>query len=143
MKAAVVQIKGDLAEFTATMGFPTRPNLWHPCYKCACSRDQLQTSVGATPPTRPALSPEAPADYEDACQFCEPWALLSHGSERQALLGGVLFFDKRASGNHGRCLRVDMVGLGLLAGDRLEPCQGLPDSMFLEACARPRWFRFW
>ena len=47
-----------------------------------------------------------------------------------------LRYDKRKAGAHGRCLSEDLPSLGLLVGDRLEPCDFLRDVGTFESLTR-------
>ena len=47
-------------------------------------------------------------------------------------LRAVLFYDKRTTGSRGLCLKEDLPDLRLLKGDRVEPCEDVPDIGMLE-----------
>ena len=71
------------------------------------------------------------ADYRAACERCEQWRVI----ETQGVylkLRAVLFYDKRATGARGLCLKEDLPDLRLLKGDRVEPCEDVPDIGMLE-----------
>ena len=51
-----------------------------------------------------------------------------------ATLRARLVYDKRPSGNRGRCLAYDFPALPLKARDRLEPSSDIPDAADLENC---------
>ena len=83
------------------------------------------------------------ADYETACENCERWVTVAD-LRQQAILSGLLFYDKRRGvGGRGRCLRGDYGPLGLLQGDRLEPCPSMPDISLFDACILPCRVVFW
>ena len=51
-----------------------------------------------------------------------------------AALCAQLAYDKRPSGNRGRCLAYDFPALSLKARDRIEPSSDIPDAADLENC---------
>ena len=58
-------------------------------------------------------------DYFVNCDHCEIRVDLTEHDHKRII--GQLAYDKRSSGNRGRCLVAPLPELGLLAGDRLEP----------------------
>ena len=76
---------------------------------------------------RPAFKDVTQEDYDEAVQTCEQKRQITkiqHGQIRAALR-----YDKRKqNGNRGRCLIVDLQGLQLEKGDRLEPSISTPDT---------------
>ncbi len=48
---------------------------------------------------------------------------------------GVLFDDRRRAGSHGRALRNDAPSLRLLAGNRMEPSECVPNAGLFEGIA--------
>eukprot|EP00974_Lingulodinium_polyedra_P129989 11212131-Lingulodinium_polyedra.AAC.1 len=141
MKAALVQIKGDWAEYVNTFGLPSWSDLWHPCFCCTATRDQLYEigSTSAVCGPFPEVSHEA---YAQACDNCERWVVILDRRTR-SVLQGLLSYDKRRNGSHGRALVEDYAPLGLLRGDRLEPCPALWDVAGFEQLTLPATVLFW
>ena len=131
MLGAVVYIKGDWQEFTATIGLPTWQDLWHPCFKCWATREQLFT-VGDLSAMSSPHEPKLPHDYEEACERCERHVEIED-AHTHAKIASFLFYDKRKKGNKGRCLRAGIPELSLRTGDRLEPSADLPNIGDFEA----------
>ena len=140
-RAAVVQIKGDWAEFVRTFGLPAWNTVLHPCFACHASRQTLY-DVGSTSPLSGPCAAKTPAEYDAACQNCEVRAYLA---DRRALemVVGRLHYDKSRTGSRGRALRAPLPALGLLAGDRLEPQPGLWDVGAFERLEAPVTVVFW
>ena len=64
--------------------------------------------------------------------------------EQHAAIRVALWYDRRRAGNHGRSLRVGVPSCDLLANDRLEPSDSLPDvSEFDAISAFPARVTFW
>ena len=123
-RAAIVMIKGDWMEFAATFCFPTWASIHSPCMLCdttlALAYQLIGISVLTLPWTRRLL-----AWYDAACNDCEIRVDLSDTA--YAKVRNSLFYDKRKAGARGRALAVDIPELGLKVGDRLEPCDAVPD----------------
>ena len=124
--AACLYIKADLAEFAHTLGLPSTAANQHPCFLCRCQRPEYVRFVGwdvlAMP--WPAKSFE---DYKADCAKCELWRTVSLAD--RAALCRLLAYDKRRTtgASRGLALTSDYAPLGLLKGDRLEPCLERPD----------------
>ena len=83
------------------------------------------------------------AEYEAACLRCEIRIPLTEDSRALILAPGVLTFDKRKDGSHGRALSAPIPSLGLRSGDRLEPSPELPDVAMLETLQLPSTVVLW
>ena len=60
--------------------------------------------------------------YEEACQKCVIILFItSEDTRRTIIVAGMLHYDKRKNGAHGRVIGADIAILGLAVGDRLEP----------------------
>ena len=83
----------------------------------------------------------AVGDYEASCARCE--IIVNLNQRTKALVFAHLRYDKRSTGSRGRCLTGPAPTLGLLAGDRLEPCFALPNVGALETLAVPTTVTLW
>eukprot|EP00969_Alexandrium_andersonii_P290052 12820137-Alexandrium_andersonii.AAC.1 len=83
-----------------------------------------------------------PEDYIEACEACEKWATFEDRAQVQTV-AAALFWDKRKQGSKGRALSRNIPEFGLERGDRLEPCDTLPDVAELENAALPIRVVFW
>lgn len=142
---AVLMIKGDWAEFSLSMGFPTWASRQHPCFACFCTGGPEGTMAaldGVSVLSLPWRTKGA-AEYEEACRAAEVRVMVTSETQYQELLGR-LFYDKRSQGSCGRALLTDFAALGLLRGDRLEPCH-LHPNVSLEHLPRryPMALIFW
>ena len=126
VRGAVVFWKGDWAEFCLSMGFPVWSHNTHPCLFCTASRAQLYEFSGATPLHMPSPL-KTHADYVAECERVEHERSLTR--EQYDLVTARLQFDKRRAGHRGLALMSDIPSLGLVAGDRIDPCPQLPDVM--------------
>jgi len=141
LRGAVVQIKGDWAEFSHTLGFPTWRHTDYPCLWCRCDRDTLYSWEEMEPGEIP-WCPNEPEDYDAACRRCERHVVVSTQQLRDRI-AAELYFDKRVAGSRGRALRADIPELNLKAGDRLEPSAGCPDTGAFEHLGLPATVVFW
>ena len=123
-KGAVIQLRGDWAEFCERFGYPTCSHLYRPCFCCAGNRENMYNPVGLSLRSTP-WHVNSDSDYDIACAACEIWIDLT--AETHAMVKAALFYDKRGHGNKGRCLAYDVAPLNLKAGDRLEVWEGLRD----------------
>ena len=131
-RAAVVHVKGDLVEFTATLGLASWTSVLFPCLHCLTTRANLHNHepfARGSLPWRPL-----PYDaYDKACAACEVVVVMT-AWHRDALLPH-LHSDKRSAGSRGRALSADYPPLQLRRGDRLEPCAALRDVWAFEDLA--------
>ena len=77
IRAALLSVKDDWAEYALTLGFPAWNDLVRPCFACNCSPQNMQDTWG--PERCPWTQNEEP-DYFQACERCEVQvAVVSHG----------------------------------------------------------------
>ena len=134
-KAAVQQVRGDWAEFSHTLGFPTWHSSDYPCLWCRAEHDSLYEFSAEW-----ELNDHS--SYEAACERCEIHAAFA-SQAALAQVAELLFWDLRTYGQRGRCLSQPVPSLGLQKGDRLEPSDQLPDVADFETQATPCVVVFW
>ena len=117
-------VKGDWAEYAATLGFPSWQDGLRPCFGCNAAGPELYNHDGFGPASMPFRS-NMPGDYEAACRGCEVLIVLD-GHWHKVVLEH-LAYDKRPQGSHGRALLQAIPELGLARDDRLEPSEALTD----------------
>ena len=139
--AAVQQIRGDWAEFSHTLGFPTWKHMEYPCLWCRCDRDSMYAWGDLREPELPWEATDDGA-YEAACRRCEVHVTIPTTEQRDKV-ASLLFYDKRAQGSRGRSLSGNIPALRLQRGDRLEPCPGLLDVGEFESLDAPASVVFW
>lgn len=136
---ACQQVRGDWAEFTHSLGFPTWHSADYPCLWCRADRDSLYdfTEDGQT-----LCEATSASSYDEACRRCEIEVTLE---TREVLLevAGLLFYDARIYGKRGRCLKEAVPALGLKRGDRVEPSAQLPDISGFEELQCPVTVLWW
>jgi hypothetical protein len=141
-KCALLHLQGDWAEFCERFGFPTWQSFLRPCLFCNAFPDNLMENLAAVSPVGLPWCVNSVEDYNAACTKCEIWVNLTAAC--QTLLQPLLHYDKRKEGSHGRALLENVPELGLLKGDRLEPCAQLPDvGKFGSLIALPMMVLFW
>ena len=141
IKGAVVIIKGDWMEYSASLALPFWSSVMHPCFCCHATQDQLRLLGNFSALSSPFVEKTA-LEYERSCVACEKWVTIQNIGQHQLILG-ALFFDKRKHGGKGRCLCRDIEELGLLQGDRLEPCSTLRNIGMYENLTLPCRVLFW
>lgn len=140
-KACLIYLKGDWAEFCARFGFPTWNSNLRPCFCCAAFGSDLASADDVTLDTAPWHINDD-RDYSTACDRAEIKVVVDRPLVEK--LTGLLRYDKRRDGSHGRALTADVPECNLLAGDRLEPCAALFDVGCLEYMAAfPATLVFW
>jgi len=141
VKSILLQIKGDWAEFCERLGFPTWASVLRPCMCCNGFGECLHDPTGVGLQSLP-WRPNAGEDYLSACDQCEFWVELS--AEMHARICGLLRYDKRDQGSHGRALSADVPELDLFRDDRLEAHANLLDVGDFDALSDfPVYALFW
>lgn len=140
-KCAIVCIKGDWAEFCERLGFPTWASGLRPCFLCNASKNNWHEYGGTTVFDLP-FRVNTDDDFEQACRRCELNVEITAHQHRH--LVALLHFDTRSIGSHGRALKRDFPELHLRAGDRLDPSDGMFDTLDFEAISEfPCTVLFW
>ena len=133
IRAILMYIKGDWAEYAQSLGFPTWQSNVRPCFLCNAVGDLMCLHSGAGLHNwPPELRENEDDDYYESCDRCEIHIVLARCTLTLLLNVGKLWQDKRADGNKGRCLSADVPSLGLRRGDRLEPSVAVMDVFALE-----------
>lgn len=124
VKAFVLFVKADWAEFTKTLGFASWASSLFPCPFCRETKEDLYKVAGFSLETSPwaLLCHE---DIERAMAACEVHVRLSRDQHKEVC--AALRFDKGKQGARGRAVAVDLPALGLRKGDRLEATPTLLD----------------
>ena len=122
---ALVQIRGDWAEYAHSFGLPTWSDSRHPCFFC---KGSLENCIGLLREASPAGLPwmlKAESDYDEACAARAHHKVLTR--EQWASVTATLYYDKRDAGSRGRALMYDLPDLELQRDDSLEPSPRLMD----------------
>ena len=138
LRAALIHIKGDWKEICDSLGFPNWSSALHPCFCCFATRAELR-EIGSLNPDVPdsvVFEPKTHEQYERECDACEKHVRILDASTQQ-MVERELFYDRRKSGGHGRCLKRNIACLDLKAGDRLEPSIELMDVGQFEKLTPP------
>ena len=73
MRGVVAKVKGDSAKCVHTLGLQSWSHLFHPCFKCHTSREDVAEIANANLGS-PPYAASSPADYDDACAIFEKWS---------------------------------------------------------------------
>jgi hypothetical protein len=147
LRACLLLIKGDWAEYAHTLGLPAW-NVNPPRHACPiCSALKL---TWCDPGGFNVLECPCPNktynDYDVACQACEIVVIITSAAVHRQIRN-ALFYDKRTNTivQGGRCLRIDLPDLNLNRGDRLEPTPTMVDigNDFDMLCTFPVTCLFW
>lgn len=142
VRACVVYLKADWAEFSKTLGLTSWASTLFPCPFCKKTQAELHSIVGLNPThtTWPLLTHD---DLERATRACEIDVVLVSESQHKEVLA-ALQYNRDKNGPRGRALVRDLPSLGLRAGDRLEQSSSLwALADFDEARDFPLRARFW
>jgi hypothetical protein len=123
-RAAILYIKLDWMEIVTSMGFPNWMDSLRPCFQCNCPVERLFAFAGLSQRELPWRQ-NLVGDYNLACQRSEILVTVDPVFHAQIL--GILRYDKRKDGAHGRVVVSDIPALNLRSGDRLEPGRDLWD----------------
>ena len=126
VRAAVVQVRGDWAEFSNTLGLSSWKSTLDPCFLCSAEKDCLHDLSGLTANRLPWRE-HTTEDYRTAVGDCEIWVTASPGNLQ-------LIADSLQ--RNGRVLFQDIPSLGLVHGDCLTNSDDLPNIGDV-AAARP------
>ena len=140
LKAALLYILGDWAEFCNTIGFINWQSVVSPCIFCICRKVEWTADLALSAIQWPWGLVDH-ALYDANCAMMEQWRTLSLHARKY--IATYLWYDKRSHGNKGRCLRVDLPAFNLLAGDRVEPCRSVRDVAAFETLAGDVTVLFW
>ena len=140
-RGAIIYLKGDLMEFTATYGFASFSHNEHPCILCHGNRndDSLKSTDGLSPNTFPVRL-KTHAEYCNSCTACEITKNIVHRRDHMRIRSSL--WSDRGKKARGLALKVDV--LGLLTHDRLEPhqdCANVWDFENLDIPCTTHWWR--
>ena len=134
LRGALVQIKGDWAEFAHSLGFPAWNSRYHPCPLCFCPAEEMKGFGDVEAGSCPYLL-KSDKDYQAGCGKCERRVMIDV-SLHQEILAAL-------DGSRGWSLTRPIPPLDLLAGDRLEPSEYLRDVASFENMELPGYVVFW
>ena len=140
LKAAVLYIRGDWAEYAHTLGLPAWNDGLRPCYECVGFGSDLYNGRDCSAHGLRWRCNDEDA-YQDACRRCEIRLRLTARTRTDLVVR--LQYDRRDTGPRGRALCREVPGLLLVVGDRLEPSETLPNVDGLDALAMPATVTFW
>ena len=143
MPCAVLFLKGDWVEFSGSLGSPSHNDGLRPCFGCVAYGANMYLYEENTS-DQLVWRENQEGDYERACQRCEFPVVVPDAATRD-LLNARLKFDKRRDGSHGLSLTrdVEVNGVRLQTGDRLEPSPSLPDVGLFDEAITPITVIFW
>ena len=123
VRACVLYLKADWAEFSKTLGLASWSSQLFPCPFCRKTQGELHTIAGlnVTDTTWQLISHE---DLERATRACEIDVVLRSAAQHREVLA-ALQYNRDKNGPRGRALIRDLPSLGLRAGDRLEQSSSL------------------
>ena len=121
---AVLQIRGDWAEFAHSLGFATWSSVLYPCMFCHAEATNWHDLQGVSLLHSPWRE-VTPEEYNVSCGLCEQVRVITPEQHRRIRVS--LAAHKGRDGPRGKCLVCDLPDLGLLKWDRLEPSGSVPD----------------
>ncbi len=140
----LLHMRGDWAEISLSIGFPTWADKNNPCYQCWCTRDNWKICRGVSAATWPWPLKDQDG-YDAACTACEVKVrVVSEDTLRKIV--ALLRYDKSSTSSapRGRALIADVPEVFLLRLDRLEPSSSLRDIGLLTVeSSLPLILTFW
>ena len=136
-KAVCVMVKGDWAEFAHTLGFNSWNHHAHPCFLCHARggdcrpEDSVQHLGGISVLNLPWRLKDG-ADYDAACRRCEVVVHITSPRVLTSIIAALPMDRRTGKGKGGRRLDRSFPDLGLTAGMRLEPSDGVIDVHAIE-----------
>ena len=125
VRAIVIWVKGDWAEYSSTLGLPSATHNTSPCPWCFCTKEDRFSVEGYTAETTTCALKQF-EHYEAACDACEVLVTIRTATQARRLQA-ALRFDNRRGGTRGRIVQVDLPDLNLLSDDRVEPSASFVD----------------
>ena len=128
-RCAVIWLKGDLAELPHTLGFPSVSSMDHMCPWCnACSRTVHEHYDGLRMHDRP-FGVKTHDDYLRACSRCSRILYVETSEQHKEILQRGNLVPLEGRGFWGLTFQDSVPGAvpPILKGDRLEPCDAMPD----------------
>ena len=140
-RAVCLWLKCDMMEMCTRMGFPAHNSSIGFCPLCDATHENWD-SLEELSPVRELWNPFTAAQYNEACERCEKSVVITDEIFPR-LKAALLYEDKK--GKQGRVLQSDINvgGVALLKGDRLEPFSGLPLVVRFDAMRPPFQAIFW
>ena len=127
-KAVCCYLKQDLMELGTSLGFPGHGTKLAPCALCRCTMDNWAERSGVSPLGNPWGDHDL-ATYDAACKACEREVVLN--PRQYSDIRQLLAYD--ADTARGRSLTAAYPELGLRKGDRLEPCETVPNLALFDS----------
>lgn len=124
-KAMLLHCRGDWAEFCERFGFFSSSSGLRPCFCCSAAEDDALFSPAGVSLAGAPWRTTTDEDFDRAAASCEQSVLVD--SAAHTALKALLKYDQRSGGSCGLSLRSDYEPLGLIAGDRVEPTEDMPD----------------
>lgn len=122
-RSALLALRGDWLEYASTVGFPGPTHSDNPCPFCTATAVNMHDYAGLSASSYP--DKWAPKTWESYCDACAASETVLNLSDKQwRTLRAALVFD---ASKGGRVLTQPLPQLGLLKGDRLEPCPTVLD----------------
>ena len=139
----VCQLKSDWAEISSSLGFPSWSSFHRPCMQCSANKSNWYNWNGITLDDLPDSWGEMGFDYETACANSERRIVVTDEVRVAILHSGQLSFSSAKKRPKGRYLKQDVLALGLLKGDRLEPDSRMVDTADFDTRPVPFECTFW
>lgn len=137
----LLYVKGDLAEFSHTLGLQSWKSSLSPC--CFCSlplADVFDEDIGGVD----AWPEKTHDDYDRACKQCEIEVQLATPDDVLRLVNSLSWQKSQARiGGRVVACEIKVSGKQLMPGDRLEPNEHLWDIGSLEKIRLPSQVIFW
>jgi len=138
-RAALIYIKGDWSEHAHSLGLASWSSAWSPCQFCTLAKFELHSLYHDM---RDGMQWQLRSNlmFEQACRKCEIRVTLLTQADRITLLRSLRWRKATKPVPIGGRIMVDDVNIGgvqVLAGDRLEPSTELPDTCALERSPVP------
>ena len=120
IKGAIIDILGDWSEIAHTWGVPDWSNVFHPCFCCFATRDELG-DLGDLDVANGPRPTKTHVDYVRACAACDKTFAIPDDVSLARLVGCISY------GERGAELGADLPEYGGKLGDLLVPSMALPD----------------
>ena len=127
-RAACIYVKGDLAELSHTLGFPSVNSAVNLCPHCCCTKNDAHSGYENTTLDDDVFEQKDSATYLAAHLKCAKMLVVSTDAQRDSIFQSGGFVPLGGRGFWGlTCQSPVEHPFHILPGDRLEPCDSLQD----------------
>ena len=142
-RGALLHLKLDWSEASHSGGLPAVTSYHNPCCFCGCTAGNMHEHYTDGSPSVHPWPGKHGEQYNSWCLACEIMVIIRSEADRQCILEQLVYLKGSRPTYRGRTIRCSVPRLDLLAGDRLEPFEGMTDIGEFDSRGVPFQALFW